>query len=158
MSLHSNKEWTLSCTKDEHKSKIHFKLSVFTGILRIKGTNNTERKGADLSLNPSSNTNFIQALGTTDLDQQQICLTQGTTQIPCLNPGADLKKVLGSTAPPLHPWAEQDSEPKPQGGFPAAQGNGATTQKPKMRLYIHVHTPTDTQGKLLSIMLVNYTF
>lgn len=62
--------------------------------------------------------------------------------------------------PPLHPWAEQDSEPEPQGatrGFPSAQGNGATTQKLKMRLYVHVHTPTDTRGKLLSIMLVNYT-
>lgn len=139
------------------KSKIHFKLSVFTGILRIKGANNPERNRADLSLCPSSNTNSIQALGTTDLYQQHICPIQGTTPTSSLMPGADLKKAL---VPPLHLWAEQDSEPKLQGGtrgFSSAQGNSATTQKPKMRLYVHIHTPTDTQGKLLSIMIVNYT-
>lgn len=68
-----------------------------------------------------------------------------------------LKQALGNNASPPHLRAEQDNEPKPQGGFPSAQGNGATTQKPKMRLYVHVHTLTDTQGKLLSIMIVNYT-
>lgn len=70
------------------------------------------------------------------------------------------KRLLETLLPLCIQWAEQDSEPKPQGatrGFPSAQGNGATTQKPKIRLYVHVRTPTDTQGKLLSIMLVNYT-
>lgn len=119
--------------------------SLFSQGYCVKGTNNPERNGAELSLSPSSNINSIPALGTTDFYQQQICLIQGTTQASCLIPGADLKKALGNTAPPLHLWAERARAPERHWRVPISSRqrcNNTEAENETLRTCTHTHRHT----------------